>query len=281
MGESVTARRRSRLLRWFAGRSVARETKRKACEGLDSKTGSALTSHPATPFFREREKGDQTLAHHTTMSGNSRDRSVAFDVPESVRDDGPDNGLDGDVDPALDLVRTMSMSTDKDILKQLRDAMNPKQKQQTFIMVLQAGLGLVAVAILLAVVIVGYILLVNVGNAVKTMADQTTELKIITQQTSEAMSQLVDNLAPAQVLPEFKEILENMNEGVDTLTTTLCGSPLFAAQCPAELRGGAFVPGLPSTTPAPAPAPATDTADTSAGDEISNTTATPDTGGKK
>ena len=104
------------------------------------------------------------------------------------RDDGPDNGLDGDVDPALDLVRTMSMSTDKDILKQLRDAMNPKQKQQTFIMVLQAGLGLVAVAILLAVVIVGYILLVNVGNAVKTMADQTTELKIITQQTSEAVS---------------------------------------------------------------------------------------------
>merc|ERR1711977_329377 len=276
-----TARRRSRLLRWFAGRSVARETKRKACEGLDSKTGSALTSHPATPFFRERKKETKPNTHHTTMSGNSRDRSVAFDVPESARDDGPDNGLDGDVDPALDLVRTMSMSTDKDILKQLRDAMNPKQKQQTFIMVLQAGLGLVAVAILLAVVIVGYILLVNVGNAVKTMADQTTELKIITQQTSEAMSQLVDNLAPAQVLPEFKESLENMNEGVDTLTTTLCGSPLFAAQCPAELRGGAFVPGLPSTTPAPAPAPATDTADTSAGDEISNTTATPDTGGKK
>merc|ERR1712072_571527 len=265
--ESVTARRRSGLLRWFAGRSVARETKRKAGEGLDSKTGSALSSHPPTSFFREK-KGNQTLAHHTTMSGNSRDRSVAFDVPASVREeDGPDNGLDGDVDPALDLVRTMSMSTDKDILKQLRDAMNPKQKQQTFIMVLQAGLGLVAVAILLAVVIVGYILLVNVGNAVKTMADQTTELKIITQQTSEAMSQLVDNLAPAQVLPEFKQSLDNMNTGVYELTTTLCGSPIFASNCPKPPT-----PGPPSPAPVanstgfedPAPAPAPDMIDPSA-----------------
>jgi len=72
---------------------------------------------------------------------------VAFDdtVPDSVRNPAADDdggydvdGAGSDVDPALDLVRTMSMSSDKDILKQLRDAMNPRQKQQTIIMLVQA-----------------------------------------------------------------------------------------------------------------------------------------------
>ena len=40
----------------------------------------------------------------------------------------------------LDLVRTMSMSTDKEVLRQLRDAMNPKQKQQTRVMLAQMTL---------------------------------------------------------------------------------------------------------------------------------------------
>merc|ERR1711977_752771 len=262
-----TARRRSRLLRWFAGRSVARETKRKACEGLDSKTGSALTSHPATPFFRERKKETKPNTHHTTMSGNSRDRPVAFDVPESVRDDGPDNGLDGDVDPALDLVRTMSMSTDKDILKQLRDAMNPKQKQQTWIMMFQAFMGMVAVLVLLVVVIVGYVSLRQVRESVQTMAEQTEQLKQITLQTTEQMEKLVANLDPVSVLPEFKESLDNMNTGVYELTTTLCGSPIFASNCPKP-----ETPGPPSPAPVAnstgfedaAPAPAPDMIDSSA-----------------
>merc|ERR1712003_181623 len=61
----------------------------------------------------------------------------------------------------------MSMSTDKDILKQLRDAMNPNQKQQTVIMLLQAGMGMLAVCILLGVVIVGYISLREVRESVQ------------------------------------------------------------------------------------------------------------------
>ena len=79
------------------------------------------------------------------MSSKSNSKGVTFDssIPDSTREDAvdadyPDDGEE--VDPALDLVRTMSMSTDKDILKQLRDAMNPNQKQQTFIMLLQAGM---------------------------------------------------------------------------------------------------------------------------------------------
>lgn len=47
--------------------------------------------------------------------------------------------MDDGVDPTLGLVRTMSMSTDKSILKELRDAMNPKEKEQTLVLMAQAG----------------------------------------------------------------------------------------------------------------------------------------------
>ena len=157
---------------------------------------------------------------------------------------------EGDVIPALDLVRTMSMSSDKDILRQLRDAMNPKQKQQAFVMVVQAGLALVAVGILLAVVIVGYISLVRIGTAVQTMADQTTQLKNITKQTSEKMTALTKNLEPVAILPELDASLQQMNDDVDTLTNTMCGSPLFAATCPADFRAGVFGPTAGDETPA-------------------------------
>merc|ERR1712216_927359 len=173
------------------------------------------------------------------MSG----KGVTFkNVPESsTRDEEEDDEGqivgEGDVNPALDLVRTMSMSSDKDILRQLRDAMNPKQKQQAFVMLVQAGMGVIAVGILLAVVIVGYISLIRLSGAVGTMADQTAQLKQITQETSAEMAKLVDNLAPVAVMPDFKQSLGNMNDQVDLLTNTLCASPLFAAQCPADLRG--------------------------------------------
>ena len=47
--------------------------------------------------------------------------------------------MDDGVEPTLGLVRTMSMSTDKSILKELRDAMNPKEKEQTLVLMAQAG----------------------------------------------------------------------------------------------------------------------------------------------
>merc|ERR1712188_157994 len=154
---------------------------------------------------RRNPKRNNYRKEKSTMGG----KKVAFDaaIPESMAEDDSGynvemtpTGTDDGVDPALDLVRTMSMSTDKDILKQLRDAMNPKQKQQTWIMMFQAFMGMVAVLVLLAVVIVGYISLLRLGSAVGTMADQTSQLKQITQQTSAEMAKLVENLAPVAVM---------------------------------------------------------------------------------
>ena len=57
------------------------------------------------------------------------------------------------------------------------------------------------------------------------------------------MDDLVVGLEPLKILPEFEESLEDMSDATAQLTTILCGSSLFAAQCPADLRGNAFVPG--------------------------------------
>merc|ERR1711959_642802 len=234
---------------------------------------SPLAATTATE--RGRETGREQRSARVESSHNSltpMSKGVAFDVPDSVRDTALAAEDDGykidsspggdDVDPALDLVRTMSMSTDKDILKQLRDAMNPKQKQQTFVMLIQAGMGVIAVLVLLVVVIVGYVSLRQVRESVQMMAEQTAELKEITLQTSEQMNLLVENLDPVSVLPDFKQSLENMNEGVTDLTNTLCASPIFAAQCRAAEAPPA---------PAPAPAPAAETNTTSSSDEAPDT----------
>mmetsp|Transcript_15940 Transcript_15940/g.40661 ORF Transcript_15940/g.40661 Transcript_15940/m.40661 type:complete len:209 (+) Transcript_15940:245-871(+) len=135
------------------------------------------------------------------------------------------------VDPTLGLVRTMSMSSDKEILRSLRDAMNPKQKQQTRIMLVQASMGMLAVIILLGVVVVGYLSLREVRISVSHMAEQTAALRNITAELSVEMGSLNDNLAPVEVLPEFKQSLTNMHDGVVLLTNTICASPLFSAQC--------------------------------------------------
>ena len=75
-------------------------------------------------------------------------KSVAFDAPEAPEGPSGELGgsgsgfssggdLGGPSDPALGLVRSMTMSSDKELLRQLRDAMNPKQKEQTRLMLFQ------------------------------------------------------------------------------------------------------------------------------------------------
>merc|ERR1711920_1162994 len=188
---------------------------KEASRSLQCARRPSVTLPPRKERERKRKGAALARVESSHISVSPMSKGVAFDMPDSVRDPALSAEDDGynmdtspggdDVDPALNLVRTMSMSTDKDILKQLRDAMNPKQKQQTFVMLIQAGMGVIAVGILLAVVIVGYISLREVRQSVQMMADQTAQLKQITQETSAEMAKLVDNLAPVAVLPEFKQ----------------------------------------------------------------------------
>ena len=90
--------------------------------------GVGVKASLATPRCRVNDYYSNSTLSHTLKAED--DSGYNVEMTPTGTDDG--------VDPALDLVRTMSMSTDKDILKQLRDAMNPKQKQQTWIMMFQA-----------------------------------------------------------------------------------------------------------------------------------------------
>jgi len=167
--------------------------------------------------------------------------------PDSVRDaekddGGDDSEFDGETmtNPSfganthLDLVRTMSMSTDKEVLRQLRDAMNPKQKQQTRVMLAQMTLGIIAVITLLVVVIIAYVMAIQIRNNVQAMAGQTAEMAQLTATMASQMEQLNANLAPVSVLPDFKNSLENMHAGVSELTEVMCSSPIFTCNEPSN-----------------------------------------------
>merc|ERR1711959_29197 len=120
----------------------------------------------------------------------------------------------------------MSMSTDKEVLRQLRDAMNPKQKQQTRVML--------AVITLLVVVIIAYVMAIQIRNNVQAMAGQTAEMAQLTATMASQMEQLNANLAPVSVLPDFKNSLENMHAGVSELTEVMCSSPIFTCNEPSN-----------------------------------------------
>jgi len=158
----------------------------------------------------------------------------------------PADELDDGVDPTLGLVRTMSMSTDKSILKELRDAMNPKEKEQTLVLMAQAGVALVVVIALCAVAVEGTIKLREVRVGVQDMATETTELKVMTQAVDKEMNVLVKTLEPVLVLPSMAETVANLSEKMYTLTEINCGSSLFAPYCPVEDRGPLLQPGTPA-----------------------------------
>merc|ERR1712078_864964 len=89
----------------------------------------------------------------------------------------------------LDLVRQGTMSSDKELLRQLRDAMNPRQKQQTQLMLIQSGVGLVGLGILVGIVIVAQISLTSVETSVVGMSTA-----LLPVQQMEEMSQTLDEM---------------------------------------------------------------------------------------
>merc|ERR1711908_259451 len=140
------------------------------------------------------------------------------------------------------VVRTQSMSTERSILKELRDSLNPYAKLEGRIMVVQAFTALVAMIALCAVAVGGIITLREVRVGVQDMATETTHLKVMTQEVDKEMNVLVKTLEPVLVLPSMAETVANLSEKMYTLTEINCGSSLFAPYCPVEDRGPLLQP---------------------------------------
>jgi len=146
------------------------------------------------------------------------------------------------------LERVNTRSTEKEMLRQLRDSLNPDERIHTRILLLQALTALVAVVIMVALVIGGYVKLREIRVSVQAMAVSTSELKLATDEIAKKNEELVKEMEPLAVMPGLAKSMQDMSEATDQMNAIVCGSPLFAPQCPPEERG-LLAPGASASSP--------------------------------
>merc|ERR1712118_557480 len=94
-----------------------------------------------------------------------------------------------------------------ELLRQLRDAMNPRQKQQTQLMLIQSGVGLVGLGILVGIVIVAQISLTSVEQSVVGMNDTLSEMNSVLGDMNNALVAMNTALLPVQQMEEMSQTL--------------------------------------------------------------------------
>ena len=163
-----------------------------------------------------------------------KNSNVSFNEPEKESSDWDEEARGGN---ALDLVRQGTMSSDKELLRQLRDAMNPKQQEQTRLMLIQSGVGLTGLGILMGIVIVAEISLSSVEKSVVGMEGTLKEMNGVLGDMNNALTAMNTALLPVQEMETMSTTLEEMNDELNRLTQTICTSPVFSmtaaqAGCP-------------------------------------------------
>ena len=167
--------------------------------------------------------------------------NVSFNEPEKESSEWDEEARGGN---ALELVRQGTMSSDKELLRQLRDAMNPKQQEQTRLMLIQSGVGLTGLGILMGIVIVAEMSLSSVEKSVVGMEGTLKEMNGVLGDMNNALTAMNTALLPVQEMETMSTTLEEMNDELNRLTQTICTSPVFSmtaalAGCP----GAAAPPG--------------------------------------
>jgi len=168
--------------------------------------------------------------------------NLSFDEPAGGHDAGEEESPGGK-SQHLDLVRQATMSSDKDLLRQLRDAMNPKQRQQTRLMLIQSGVGLIGLGILVGIVIVAQISLTSVDNSVVGMGGTLDEMNAVLTEMNQALMAMNEALEPVQEMEVMAKTLAEMDEELSRLTETLCTSPVFAVSAAQAGCPGGAAPG--------------------------------------
>lgn len=139
--------------------------------------------------------------------------------------------------------RSYTRSSEKEILVQLRNSLNPYEKIETRIMIVQAFTAVVAVVCLLGIAIVGYTKIKDIRVSVQTVAVETTEMANLTSTMGDEMDLMVKTMEPVLLLPNITLEMEQMETGVNQLNDIICESPLFAPTCPPKRRGY-YAPGV-------------------------------------
>merc|ERR1719460_2482760 len=172
--------------------------------------------------------------------------NVSFNEPEKESSEWDEEARGGN---ALELVRQGTMSSDKELLRQLRDAMNPKQQEQTRLMLIQSGVGLTGLGILMGIVIVAEMSLSSVEKSVVGMEGTLKEMNGVLGDMNNALTAMNTALLPVQEMETMSTTLEEMNDELNRLTQTICTSPVFSmtaqqAGCPGPAALGGRRRGL-------------------------------------
>ena len=115
--------------------------------------------------------------------------------------------------------RSYTRSSEKEILVQLRNSLNPYEKMETRIMVVQAFTAVVAVVCLLGIAIVGYTKIKDIRVSVQTVAVETTEMANLTSAMGDEMDLMVKTMEPVLLLPNITLEMEQMETGVNQLVS--------------------------------------------------------------
>jgi hypothetical protein len=115
--------------------------------------------------------------------------------------------------------RSYTRSSEKEILVQLRNSLNPYEKIETRIMIVQAFTAVVAVVCLLGIAIVGYTKIKDIRVSVQTVAVETTEMANLTSTMGDEMDLMVKTMEPVLLLPNITLEMEQMETGVNQLVS--------------------------------------------------------------
>lgn len=115
--------------------------------------------------------------------------------------------------------RSYTRSSEKEILVQLRNSLNPYEKIETRIMVVQAFTAVVAVVCLLGIAIVGYTKIKDIRVSVQTVAVETTEMANLTSAMGDEMDLMVKTMEPVLLLPNITLEMEQMSTSTGQLVS--------------------------------------------------------------
>ena len=126
-----------------------------------------------------------------------------------------------------DLERVGTMSTEKELLRQIRDAVNPGQRRQNQVAMLQAGLSVAGIVVLIVFVGLMYGTLESTKKVTGELDEQMNVTLGLMQEMSASLNTTESFLGYLSVLPGMVDHMDNMKTNIAISTDAMGCSAIF------------------------------------------------------
>jgi hypothetical protein len=134
------------------------------------------------------------------------------------------------------LQRTGTMSTKKELLKQIRDAVNPGQRRQNQVAMLQAALSVAGIIVLIVFVGLMYGTLENTKHVTGALDEQMAITLSLMQNMSASLNTTESFLGYLSVLPGMVDNMETMKTNIAISTDAMGCSAIFGGGAKPECQ---------------------------------------------